>query len=144
MSVAIDPATVADPGPALATLAERMADAHRRRFGAPLDRPVELMAARAVASGPAPARAKASTERGGTDARAALIDRVQCHFDGGFRETSVYDREKLSSGNRIAGPALVREPGTRTVIPPGWVGTVDEHLNILIVAGGSAGKGSGQ
>jgi N-methylhydantoinase A len=38
---------------------------------------------------------------------------------GGFVETPIYDRERLNSGNRIAGPALIEEYASTTVVHPG-------------------------
>jgi N-methylhydantoinase A/oxoprolinase/acetone carboxylase beta subunit len=45
-------------------------------------------------------------------------------FDGERRRVPVYRRERLPAGAPIAGPAVVEEMGSTTVIPPGWSGTV--------------------
>jgi N-methylhydantoinase A len=45
---------------------------------------------------------------------------------------TVYDRAKLKAGNRIAGPAIVMEMDSTSVILPQHHGTVDPHGNILI------------
>jgi len=44
----------------------------------------------------------------------------------------VYDRSLLKSGNRIAGPAIIVEMDSTTLILPGHTGDVDTHGNILI------------
>ena len=49
-----------------------------------------------------------------------------------FRETPVYDRERLRCGNVINGPALIESVDTTYVINPGWRFTVDEYLNGII------------
>jgi hypothetical protein len=45
---------------------------------------------------------------------------------------TVYDRAKLKAGNRIAGPAIVMEMDSTSVILPKHHGKVDAHGNILI------------
>jgi N-methylhydantoinase A len=47
-------------------------------------------------------------------------------------ETPIYDRAKLGSGNMIAGPAVIVQDDTTTVIEPGYAGAVDRFGNILI------------
>jgi Hydantoinase/oxoprolinase C-terminal domain len=45
---------------------------------------------------------------------------------------TVYDRARLKAGNRIAGPAIVMEMDSTSVILPRHHGKVDAHGNILI------------
>ena len=51
---------------------------------------------------------------------------------GGPREAPVYDRSKFATGHRIAGPALIQEYASTTVLPPGDVAIVDERGNLDI------------
>ncbi|MGI9332578.1 MAG: hydantoinase B/oxoprolinase family protein [Gammaproteobacteria bacterium] len=51
---------------------------------------------------------------------------------GGFVDTGVYDRYTLIAGDRIEGPAIVEEPESTTVVPPGDVLEVDEHGNLRV------------
>jgi N-methylhydantoinase A len=46
--------------------------------------------------------------------------------------TPVYDRRGLCAGNRFAGPALVEEHASTTVVPPGDRLQVDEYGNLVI------------
>ncbi|MBT3256252.1 MAG: hydantoinase/oxoprolinase family protein [Deltaproteobacteria bacterium] len=39
---------------------------------------------------------------------------------GGFKETLVYDFDRLEPGNSIEGPALIEAPDTTYVLEPGW------------------------
>jgi N-methylhydantoinase A len=57
--------------------------------------------------------------------------------DGGFRPTPIYWRNHLRSGNRIAGPALVEEHASTTVLAPSDVATVDPFGNLEITIGSS-------
>ena len=46
--------------------------------------------------------------------------------------TKIYDRAKLEPGAAIAGPAIVTEFDSTTVILPDHAATVDTNYNILI------------
>ena len=46
--------------------------------------------------------------------------------------TPHYDRMKLLSGNELVGPAIVEQEDSTTLLPPGFVGMVDDHGNIVI------------
>lgn len=43
-----------------------------------------------------------------------------------------YDRARLVAGNVLAGPAIVAQVDSTTVIPPGWLGTVDGYGNLIL------------
>jgi N-methylhydantoinase A/oxoprolinase/acetone carboxylase beta subunit len=53
-------------------------------------------------------------------------------MDGKDCAATVYDRALLKAGNRIAGPAIVMEMDSTTVILPKHHGKVDAYGNILI------------
>lgn len=55
---------------------------------------------------------------------------------GKFIDTPTWRRAELRAGNRIAGPALVEEHASTTVLLPGDVMTVDEYGNLVIKVGG--------
>ncbi len=46
--------------------------------------------------------------------------------------TPVYERTTLQPGARLAGPAVVAEYSSTTVIPPDWDGRVDEFCNLVL------------
>lgn len=48
----------------------------------------------------------------------------------GFHRTPVYDRARLLPGMTIAGPAIIEQLDSTTVVGPGWSGTVDRLGNI--------------
>jgi N-methylhydantoinase A len=120
----------ADEGYA-ARLRERFEAEHRRRFGFDLDAKIEIATVRVVGSGsdatPAAAR------DGDAPERAPDPDRTeQVLLDDDWRESAISARERLEPGHRIAGPAVVEQQDTTTVIEPGYIGSVDAYLNILI------------
>jgi N-methylhydantoinase A len=69
-------------------------------------------------------------ERGGaTPARKSMRP---VYFDGAFRDTPIYDRAALPPGFALAGPAVVEEFGSTTVVFPAQRLYVDPH-GILII-----------
>ena len=67
------------------------------------------------------------------DAQAALVEWRSVYFAGKSAPTPIYDRDRLARGARIAGPALIEEMGSVTVVPQEWtveIGTFGElHLS---------------
>ena len=68
----------------------------------------------------------------GSDSSQAQIATVSVVFREGELDTPLYQRELLAAGNRIAGPALVVQLDTTTVVPPSWQGEVDAYGNLLL------------
>jgi N-methylhydantoinase A len=66
------------------------------------------------------------------DGSLALIGMRPVYFDGSFQETRVYDRELLRPGDTFAGPAIVSEYSSATILPPGDVLRVDGLGNLVI------------
>ena len=62
----------------------------------------------------------------------ALLGEAHVVFAGGATAARLYDRDKLRTGNRIAGPAMVLQMDTTLVMPPGWPGEVDAYGNLLL------------
>ena len=57
--------------------------------------------------------------------------------DAGWVETAIYDGESLAGGHVLAGPAIVEQPGTSVVIPPGADARVDGLRNLIITLQGA-------
>ena len=60
--------------------------------------------------------------------------RRQVYFaeSAGFVDCRIYDRYRLRAGAVIAGPAIVEEFDSTTVIHPGYVAMVDRFGNLLL------------
>jgi 5-oxoprolinase (ATP-hydrolysing) len=55
-------------------------------------------------------------------------------FSGGeTHATPVFDRGSLCPGDRITGPALIREANATTVVEPGWAADVTRLDHLLLV-----------
>jgi len=108
----------------LETIRAAFTEAHRRRFGfATPERPVvvETVAAEATFAGEV-AREATLAKRGSGEPD--VIDRVSIFTGGKQWDAPVLDRTGLLAGDRIAGPALIREANATTVVEPGWTAEV--------------------
>ncbi|HMB89109.1 MAG TPA: hydantoinase/oxoprolinase family protein [Methylomirabilota bacterium] len=99
----------------------------------PMGVPLEALNWRAVISGPSPDL----TITSGLETGAATVPTPKKHRAayfpeaGGYVETPVYDRYRLDPSARFAGPAIVEERESTTVIGPGARISVDAHRNLV-------------
>jgi N-methylhydantoinase A len=98
-----------------------------------IGQPVEFINFRAVHTYPLPRpslRPPLQIGRSLTDAR---IRERQVYFaPAGFIATPIFDRARLPAGKGFHGPAIVEQPDTTTVIPPGYDAYVEECCNLRI------------
>ena len=94
---------------------------------------LEALTWRVVSSGPAPVMRRQTGHRPGAN-RAALKGRRPAYFPEyeAFRETPVYDRYMLGTGDEIDGPAIIEERESTAVIGPGGAIRVDSRLNLVV------------
>ncbi len=52
----------------------------------------------------------------------------------GFVACNVYARDKLRAGNVLAGPAVVEQMDSTTLVLPGMVARVEPYLNLILEA----------
>ena len=99
----------------------------------PMGVPLEALNWRAVISGPSPDLTITSgLENGAATAPTAKKHRAAYFPEaGGYVETPVYDRYRLDPGASFAGPAIVEERESTTVIGPGARISVDAHRNLV-------------
>jgi len=62
----------------------------------------------------------------------ALKGKRNVFMKGRLRNTSIYDREMLNSGNVVSGPAIIEQKDSTTILFPGNIGRVDVYGNIII------------
>jgi 5-oxoprolinase (ATP-hydrolysing) len=60
------------------------------------------------------------------------VDRVRMHSAEAWHDTPLYDREALRPGQRIAGPAIIKEPNSTTVLEPGWAATITARNHLVL------------
>ncbi|MDE2133384.1 MAG: hydantoinase B/oxoprolinase family protein [Alphaproteobacteria bacterium] len=60
------------------------------------------------------------------------IDRVSLWSGGRAHDVPVHDRDALRAGDRIGGPAIVREAIATTVVEPGWIAEMGPAGELLL------------
>jgi N-methylhydantoinase A len=117
----------------VARLAEAFGKEHARLYGYAADAPVEFVTMRltarvAVARPPLEARAPA-----GRDMVQALSGTRLVHFPGaGFVKCPIYDRAAIPVGVATAGPAVIEQMDTTTIVFPGQEFERDEAGNLVL------------
>jgi N-methylhydantoinase A len=109
--------------------------AHERAYGfAAEDEPVQVVNLRLVARGLAMPPTLPRRPPGGLDASAAVVGHRPVDFleAGTAARCPVYDRARLAAGHRIAGPAVVEQFDSTTLLHPGQEAQVDE-LGLLVI-----------
>jgi N-methylhydantoinase A len=98
---------------------------------------VEIITFRLKASGLVEKPAFPSAPDAGPDPGAALIStRAVYRAEAkAFAETPIYDRDRLRPGNRIAGPAVVAQFDSTTLVLAGQSASVDRYFNLLLTEG---------
>lgn len=106
---------------------------HLRRFGyADRSEPVEVVNLRLKLDVAMEKPHVEPQSMGSADPKAALIGESEVVFQQYVLSSPLYQREQLTCGNRITGPALVIQMDATTVLPPGWGGVVDPFANLLL------------
>lgn len=115
----------------LAAIAAAFHSEHERLFGhADRSAPVQIVNLRLVVTGasskpvmPKPAPAKADPVAAG---------QVTAFFDGAPAEVPVYRRADLAPGHCLAGPVIVTQDDTTTVVPPDFALRADDFGNLIL------------
>ncbi|UAJ08939.1 hydantoinase/oxoprolinase family protein [Glacieibacterium megasporae] len=116
----------------IAGLLARFDEEHRRLFTFNMASPHEIVNLRAVALGrPLDLPAVRLPVGDGSPAAAKVRDH-ELWMDGRMQPAAIYDRSRLRAGDIVAGPAVVVEMDSTTLIEAGHDGTVDPVGNILI------------
>ncbi len=116
---------------------------HAQRYGYAMEEEdVEVVTLRVRASGASAQPELPSSPLESTDATAAQLPDKQVWFEddmAGGQSAAIraqpvpcYDRAKLRPGNCFAGPAIILQFDTTTVITPGWNANVDQFSNIWL------------
>jgi len=116
----------------LQDLGERFNTLHEQHYGFKVNSVVEIVNLRVIGLGKVAEMNSPKAQPGGADPAAALAGERQVFFDGARFATNIYERNGLTAGNEITGPAIISQTDSTTMIHPDHVATVDEHLNILI------------
>lgn len=116
----------------VAGILKRFDEEHHRLFTFNMDTPHEIVNLRAVALGQALDLPAAELPKGDGNPAAAKMRDHTLWMDGREQAAIIYDRSKLRQGDVIAGPAIVVEMDSTTLIESGCTARVDPVGNILI------------
>jgi N-methylhydantoinase A len=119
--------------PGLLDLAERFHDQHEteRGFCFRSQQPV-LRGVRIIAHGTTPKPGHLAETGAVADAEQARRGTRAAYWGDGFVDTPVYDGSQLGAGAAVEGPALIEEPFTVVVVPPGARAELDELGNYVV------------
>jgi N-methylhydantoinase A len=104
---------------------------HDRRYGySNPDRDVELVTVRTTFFG---RTAKAKFSKASKSRRKlSPADNATVWIGGKRMKTAIYDRTAMRYGNVFAGPAIIGEYSSTTLVPPGFRCRVDAYLNLVL------------
>ncbi len=111
---------------------------HERVYGFSSDSdPIEIVTFRVQAVGRADRLELVASAPDGESSDDALVGEREVFWSTafGFRACPVYDRGRLRPGNQLAGPAIVEQMDTTTVLLPGDSCVMDEYRNLVIQIG---------
>lgn len=127
------PVPLADP----ATMTAEFEAVHRRTYSFLMDRPLIVDAVAVEATGLT--RRPDLTGLGAADGGEVdggevdgAADGVPMFVDGVWRDVPLHRREHLAPGTEVAGPAIVAEDLSTTVIENGWSATISEHGHLVL------------
>lgn len=125
LAVPLEPA---DPDP-LTRLYRDFLTLHDRIYGHRTEQPAAIVNLRSVHSaGRVPT---AGYDVFGPAAPAVASDRP-ARFESGRVSASIHARSSLPAGSRLAGPAIIQQPDTTTLVPPGWEASVRLDASLLL------------
>jgi N-methylhydantoinase A len=98
---------------------------------------VELVTAAVTVTGAGPEVRLGEQPPGARDIAQARKPSRSVYFPEtrGYVECAIYDRARLPVGGTIPGPAIVEEPESTTVLPPGTTAEIDRWANLLVKIG---------
>jgi N-methylhydantoinase A len=138
------PATsIAEPD--LKQVLDKFHDLHRQEYGHHFaNSPIELVNLRVTAIGEVP-KIGVPERPGGTSLDDALIRTDETIFREGVDlktfETRFYDRERLPVDQQFAGPAIILQTDSTTVVPPGCTAELQSTGCLVIRLGGAVPGG---
>jgi N-methylhydantoinase A len=95
--------------------------------------PVEILTAQVtlVAHNIEASRQNTGSRKSEGPRKAEPIGHRPAAYHGETIEAAIYERSLLTAGDRLRGPAVVESNDTTIFVPPRFVVTIDEHLNIV-------------
>ena len=123
----------ADPTPTAAAISRQFFAEHERAYGFhnPAD-PIEIVNFRLLAIGRLRKPATRPGEPRASGSPQTASRRKVWFVPDAAQDTPVYDRATLAPGDTIAGPAVIEQLDSTTLLFPGDRATVDPYLNLVV------------
>ncbi|HKG00341.1 MAG TPA: hydantoinase/oxoprolinase family protein, partial [Xanthobacteraceae bacterium] len=100
------------------------------------ERPVEVVSYRVRMRVAVPKFEPREAPHAGGSVEAAVKGTRASYFDSAMPTQAIlYERDRLPTGARVAGPAIVEQFDATTVIPTAWSGRVDRFRNLILDKG---------
>jgi N-methylhydantoinase A len=135
-SVRVNPGTVGNA--AIAHIWDAFHATHEQIYGFSYrgEQEVEIVNLRVQAIGEVNRPPTGASDRAGDNGSVAqLPDTRSVWFDSDWADTPIYDRAALPPSSELAGPAIVEEFGSTSVVFPGWTACVDRLRNLVMTKG---------
>ena len=110
---------------------------HETRYGHRIEAPLITTSIRLKATGKIEDVPVPEIKQSKEIPRDAVKKKRKVYLDGNFLDTQIYERNKLTCGNTITGPAIVEEPFHTTIVMPGQTLQADKLGNLIIRTGGA-------
>ena len=130
LPLAVDIAALARDG--LDAIGRRFEEQHDRLYTFILQAEKEIINLRAIVEGRETLMDAGLIEAGEADPAAAKTGEQAIYADNANHVAAVYDRAKLKAGNIVAGPTIVMQLDSTTLVLPDHDGEIDRLGNILI------------
>ncbi len=116
-----------------AEMTARFETAHHQHYGFIMPEKKLIIEAAAV-EGIGLMAGAAESDRAETDASSDVTPMavVTAYMDGEEQETPVFDRDTLLPGNKVLGPAIIREQTATTVVEPGWQAALTAKGHLIL------------
>jgi N-methylhydantoinase A len=119
----------------IAKIRDHFHSEYEREYTYRLEAPVELVGFHVVASADIGKLTPKKVTPSGRKIEDAVKAKRKVDYITGIHEAIICDGDLLEPGMRFAGPAIVEESGSTTVVMPGMPCTVDDYGNLEIQTG---------
>jgi len=107
--------------------------AHKQRFGfVAVERKLVVEAVAVEVIGHTEEVADPERDVDPNAAEAQPLTRVEMYTGGARRDTPLYDRDELLPGQKVDGPAIIREATATTVVEPGWQAELTRRGHLVL------------
>ncbi|MDX3687959.1 MULTISPECIES: hydantoinase B/oxoprolinase family protein [unclassified Streptomyces] len=116
----------------LAAMTEEFTEAHRKRYGFTMDKPLVAEAVSVEATGASGPHTPPRVGAGAAEGPVRPLGTVTMYTGEGRRDAGLYRRATLRAEDTVTGPAIVTEDDATTVVDPGWQATAGPAGHLVL------------